>query len=165
MTMTTLLLLLTATLMSLSKTLKMSLSTPPPRQLALAEKACSFLSASTDPFHAVKNSVAKLQAAGFESVANNMASIQPGGKYYYTVHHSTLVAFTVGKDYQPGQGGFHIIGGHTDSPNLAVKPRSKKPAKNGCLQLGVSTYGGGLFHTWLDRDCEWVLFVEFNWFH
>jgi aspartyl aminopeptidase len=134
------------------------------RQQALAEKACAFLSAATDPFHAVFHSVAKLQAAGFVELPTqqqlfDQVVIQPGGKYYYTVYHSTLVAFTVGKHYQPGLGGFHILGGHTDSPNLAIKPRSKKTNQHndknnnsGCIQLAVQLYGGGMWHTWLDRD-------------
>ena len=89
------------------------------RHLSLAERACAFLSASTDPFQAVKNCITKLESAGFSRLENaGFASqnIQRGGKYYYTVHHSTLVAFTVGEQYQPGgKGGFLIIGGHTDS--------------------------------------------------
>ena len=125
--------------------------------LPLAEKACAFLSASTDPFHAVATAVAKLEAAGFSRIwasknAATATSLQPGGKYFYTVHHSTLVAFTVGAKFQPNQGAFHIIGGHTDSPNLRVKPRSKKADKFNCRQLGVECYGGGLWHTWFDRD-------------
>jgi len=110
----------------------------------LAEKACSFLSASTDPFHAVKQSIHKLEAAGFSRLAGGAAlsgNIQPGGKYYYTVQNSTLVAFAVGAQYSEGGSGFKIIGGHTDSPNLRVKPRSKKPTKSGVLQLGVECYG------------------------
>jgi len=115
------------------------------RRLALAESACKFLSASTDPFHAVSNAVAKLEAAGFTRLPNaglTSHGLKPGGKYYYTVHHSTLVAFAVGSKFESGKSGFHIIGGHTDSPNLKVKPRSKKPAKSGCIQLGVECYGG-----------------------
>jgi len=124
------------------------------RHLPLAEKACSFLTASTDPFHAVANAVAKLEAAGFSKLPNAAftGSIQPGGKYFYTVHHSTLVAFTIGSKFEAGRSGFKIIGGHTDSPNLRVKPRSKKPPKNDVVQLGVECYGGGLWHTWFDRD-------------
>ena len=119
------------------------------RHLALAEKACAFLTQATDPFHAVAAGIQKLQAAGFVPYENN--SLQKGGKYYYVVHHSTLVAFAVGGAYEPGKGGFHIIGGHTDSPNLRVKPRSRKQG-SGYVQLGVECYGGGLWHTWFDRD-------------
>jgi aspartyl aminopeptidase len=127
--------------------------TPQSKHVAFAKKACEFLSASTDPFYAVANSVAKLEATGFTQLRKRepfAGKLTPGGKYYYTINHSTLVAFTIGKKYQPGNG-FIILGGHTDSPNLKVKPRSKKEA-HGCVQLGVQCYGGGLWHTWFDRD-------------
>ena len=123
------------------------------KHLALGEKACAFLSDSPDPFHAVENSVLKLKSVGFTELHVGDAfsgTIGPGGKYYYTFNNSTLLAFTVGELYAPGDG-FVILGGHTDSPNLKVKPRSKKE-QHGCMQLGVECYGGGLWHTWFDRD-------------
>jgi aspartyl aminopeptidase len=123
----------------------------------LAGKAMAFLDASTDPFHAVQSSINILKTAGFteldEISENDRTSIQPGGKYYYTRNRSTLVAFAVGQRWgTTANWGIKIVGGHTDSPNLRVKPRSQQATNVGCIQIGVECYGGGLWHTWFDRD-------------
>ena len=123
------------------------------KHIPLANKACEFLTAATDPFHAVAESVRKLEAVGFQQLRKRdpfAGKLEPGGKYLYTINHSTLVAFTVGAKYKSGNG-FVTLGCHTDSPNLRVKPRSKREAQ-GCIQLDVECYGGGLWHTWFDRD-------------
>lgn len=130
-------------------------SYPYAKYTPLAQQACEFLTESPDPFHAVKNCITKLQAAGYQGLSASepfTKLLKPGGKYYYTVEHSTLVAFAIGHKFQPDQSfGFHVIGGHTDSPNLKIRPKSKRNA-SGCTLLGVECYGGGLWHTWFDRD-------------
>lgn len=124
--------------------------------IPLAQQAMEYFDKSSDPFHAVQTSIDMLSEAGFEElddVSPYEGKIQPGGRYYFTRNKSTLVAFSVGKDYVPGMGGFKVIGAHTDSPNLRVKPRSKRSAKGAkSIQVGVECYGGGLWHTWFDRD-------------
>ena len=89
-------------------------SLSPQQHIPLANKAIDFLSRSTDPFHAVHHSVAQLKQAGFVGLSASeplTGKIEGGGKYYYIVEHSTLVAFTVGSKYQSGSSfGFHMIG-------------------------------------------------------
>ena len=50
-------------------------------------------------------------------IAVFLVSNYEGGSYYYTINHSTLVAFTVGSKYKAGNG-FKIIGGHTGEPTM-----------------------------------------------
>lgn len=120
------------------------------------ERCIDFIDSSPEPFHCVNTVMAKLSAAGFTRLDEGhlwreSKAIKRGGKYYFTRNGSTVVAFTVGLLFKSGSSGFKVIGAHTDSPNLKLKPRSKRTA-NGLVQLSVEAYGGGLWHTWFDRD-------------
>ncbi|XP_062030620.1 probable aspartyl aminopeptidase [Rosa rugosa] len=111
----------------------------------------NFLNACPTAFHAVDEAKKRLQTAGYEQVLEREDwKLEAGKKYYFTRNYSTIVAFAIGKKFVAGNG-FHIVGAHTDSPCLKLKPVSKV-AKGGYLEVGVQTYGGGLWHTWFDRD-------------
>ncbi|PWA99151.1 zn-dependent exopeptidase [Artemisia annua] len=81
---------------------------------------------------------------------NDEWNLKPGGRYFFTRNMSCLVAFAIGEKYTVGNG-FHVIAAHTDSPCLKLKPKSAS-SKSNYLMVNVQTYGGGLWHTWFDRD-------------
>ncbi|XP_027335773.1 probable aspartyl aminopeptidase [Abrus precatorius] len=111
----------------------------------------AFLNASPTPFHAVEEAKKRLRSAGFEQLCERDTwNLEAGKSYFFTRNHSSIIAFALGKRYVAGNG-FYIVGAHTDSPCLKLKPVSKV-VKGGFLEVGVQTYGGGLWHTWFDRD-------------
>lgn len=113
----------------------------------------SFVNASPSPYHAVQTTKKMLTGAGFKEISERDqwdSKVQRGGKYFLARNGSSIVAFGVGNKWVPGNG-ISIIGAHTDSPCFRVKPNSKKTA-HGYSQVGVECYGGGLWHTWFDRD-------------
>ncbi|KAK1294198.1 putative aspartyl aminopeptidase [Acorus calamus] len=117
----------------------------------VASDLIDFLNASPTAFHAVAEAKERLKEAGFEHLSEREDwNLETGKKYFFTRNHSTIIAFAIGKRYVAGNG-CHVIGAHTDSPCLKLKPISKV-VKGGYLEVGVQTYGGGLWHTWFDRD-------------
>lgn len=118
---------------------------------AAASKFLKFVDASPTHFHCVNTIKNVLVAHGFTELKENAHwALTRGGKYFYTRNQSTIAAFAVGGKFQAGNG-FALVGAHTDSPNFVLKPVSATSAY-GYTQIGVQTYGGGLWHTWFDRD-------------
>jgi len=121
--------------------------------LAAAEDFLSFVNASPTPFHAVRSAKGRLEKAGFQQIRERDSwapTLQPGGKYYLTRNGSSIIAFAIGKKWKAGNP-IAMLGAHTDSPCLRIKPVSKRQG-DGFLQVACETYGGGLWHTWFDRD-------------
>jgi len=108
----------------------------------------AFLRASPTPFHAVAEAQQRLTAAGFTPL-DEVARWDrlPAGAYQVTTSGTNLIAFVLPEERTQ----FRIIGAHTDSPNLRLKPNPEYAAE-GYAQLGVEVYGGALLNSWLDRD-------------
>lgn len=125
------------------------MSTPSRFDRGHTDDLMSFLAASPTPYHAVANAAERLEKAGFRQVAETDAwEGSSGGKY--VLRGGAIVAW-----YVPEGAGSHtpfrIVGAHTDSPNLRVKPLPDTGA-HGWRQVAVEIYGGPLLNSWLDRD-------------
>lgn len=117
---------------------------------ALLTDLIDYVGSSPTPFHAVASATARFEAAGFQPIAetDSWAELKPG-RYVLAHGGSSLLAFVIPDGKRIA--GFRIVGAHTDSPNLRLKPNAEYK-KEGYAQLGVEVYGGVLLNSWLDRD-------------
>lgn len=120
----------------------------------------NFIDRSPTPFHATSNIARLLDESGFRRL-DEQASWEVGdGQRVYTIRNGgSIVAVRTGVDRQ-GRG-LRMIGAHTDSPCLRVKP-DPVLSENGCLRLGVEVYGGVLLNPWFDRDLSLAGRVHFS---
>lgn len=116
---------------------------------AFVDDFLDFLGASPTPFHAVANMAARLDAAGFIRLREQEDwRLENNQRYYVIRNGSSIVAFSNTGD--PGQG-IRMVGAHTDSPCLKIKPQPER-VKKGYFQALAETYGGVLLNPWFDRD-------------
>ena len=111
----------------------------------------TYIDQSPTPYHAVIETAGRLEAVGYSLLEEGDAwTLSPGDRRYVIRAGGSIAAFEVGSA-APAEAGFRVIGAHTDSPNLRIKP-SPDVREHGYHQLAVEPYGGVLLHTWLDRD-------------
>lgn len=128
---------------------------------ANAEDLIDFVAASPSSYHAAHEVARRLKAAGFtEQDESQPWDATPGG--HVLVRGGAVAAWFVPEsasaalaDSASSDGvqvpGFRIVGSHTDSPGLALKPTPDFTSA-GWQQVGVEIYGGPLLHTWFDRE-------------
>ncbi|GAB3101248.1 M18 family aminopeptidase [Aestuariicella hydrocarbonica] len=115
------------------------------------QQLLDFLAESPTPFHAVKAMSSRLEVKGFTRLLESEKwSLEAGKRYYFCRNDSSIIAFIYGAESLV-EDGIRMVGAHTDSPCLKVKPQPEV-TQQGYYQLGVETYGGVLLNPWFDRD-------------
>jgi aspartyl aminopeptidase len=110
-----------------------------------------YIDASPTPYHAVDGAVSRLEEAGYRRLPEDQLwELELGGRHYVVRSEGSLIAFEMGSE-PPAEAGFRIVGAHTDSPNLRLKPVADVEG-HGYRRLAMEPYGGVLLHSWLDRD-------------
>lgn len=113
------------------------------------EKLIQFIDGSPTPFHAVAQMASELEAAGYVKLDEcTKWELKEGSGYYVTRNDSSIVAFTYPASINKG---YTIVGAHTDSPHLRLKPNPVTKSA-GTIRFGVEPYGGVLLNPWFDRD-------------
>ena len=118
---------------------------------AQASDLLDFIDASPSPWHAVQTCESRLTAAGFSQLHEHERwTLKAGGRHYVVRGGASIIAFIVG--HRPAaETGLRLIGAHTDSPGLRLKPKPAEDAA-GMVRLGVEVYGGPILATFADRD-------------
>ena len=117
---------------------------------SFAREVIEFIDESPTVYHVVKNCSDILEENGFKRIMpREKWEIKRGGKYFLKKSSSTIIAITVGKNFDVKKG-FKIFGGHTDSPCFRIKPNPEMISEN-IVRLNTEVYGGPILNTWFDR--------------
>lgn len=111
----------------------------------------NFIDASPSPWHAVTTIEQRLQTFQFQRLNETDAwTLKTGGRYYVVRDDSSIVLFAIGNKPLT-EVGYKILGAHTDSPGLRLKPQPAIDSDH-LLRLAVEVYGGPILATFTDRD-------------
>ncbi len=116
-----------------------------------AKEFFEFLTSSPTPYHAVSSMADRFHKQGFRRLSEQETwKLQRGSRSFVVRDDGAIVAFCLSSEAEVKEG-FRILGAHTDSPCLQIKPL---PDVNTLKyqQLGVEVYGGALLNPWFDRD-------------
>ncbi len=118
---------------------------------AQAQDLLDFIDASPSPWHAVQMTEMCLLAEGYTQLQESERwQLEAGGRYFVIRGGSSIIAFVMGQSIV-AETGFRIVGAHTDSPGLRLKPNAAHSCE-GVVRLGVEVYGGPILATFTDRD-------------
>ncbi|MGO1225719.1 M18 family aminopeptidase [Brachybacterium sp. AOP42-C2-15] len=128
-----------------------SAAAPSSRARATTLDLGEFVSASPTSFHTVQEAARRLRAAGFSPLQESEHwSTADVAESRYVIRDGSLIAW-VTPEQADETTPWRIVGSHTDSPALKLKPNPELGREN-LSQVGVEVYGGPLLNSWLDRE-------------
>jgi aspartyl aminopeptidase len=115
------------------------------------DRCIDFIDAAPTSYHAVQAVAERLEAHGFTEAreAEPWQPLRENGRGFVR-RDGAIIAWRAGADVN-ALSPVRILGSHTDSPGLMLKPQPDFTAF-GWSQAGVEVYGGPLLSTWFDRD-------------
>ena len=140
-------------------------STPPsPRSSALAAGAAAilrdddaytdslidFVTASPSSYHAAAEVARRLEEAGFTRADETVTWEEDLPRRGYVIRDGAIAAWALPEALNPGAG-LRIVGAHTDSPALKLKPAAAL-VRSGWQLINAEVYGGPLLASFLDRE-------------
>lgn len=114
----------------------------------ILEELKTFLDRSPTSWHAVRQMGDRLALHDFIPLSEQEKWQLQLGQKYFVVRGGSLCAFSLPAT-TPSKA--IILGSHTDSPGLKLKPHPDIQTEN-MISLGVEVYGSPLLNSWLNRD-------------
>lgn len=112
----------------------------------------NFLADTPSPYHAAHLVAQRLVDAGFTRQDEREPwDASPGG--HVMIRDGAVMAWVVPSQITDATA-FRIVGAHTDSPALHLKPSPQSTTADGWGQIEVELYGGMLYNSWLDRELQ-----------
>lgn len=115
-----------------------------------------FVSASPASFHAAAEVASRLEAAGYRRIdeRDDWAATAVPGARLLVIRDGAVLAIAI-PEGATAITPFRILGAHTDSPGLKLKPRPSL-SSSGWAQAGVEVYGGPILASLFDRELEFA---------
>ena len=117
---------------------------------AYTDSLIDFVTASPSSYHAAAEVARRLETAGFARADETVTWEEGLPRRGYLIRDGAIAAWALPETLSPGAG-VRIVGAHTDSPALKLKPAAAL-VRSGWQLINAEVYGGPLLASFLDRE-------------
>ena len=117
---------------------------------AYTDSLIDFVTASPSSYHAAAEVGRRLEEAGFTRADETITWQEDLPRRGYVIRDGAIAAWALPETLNPGAG-LRIVGAHTDSPALKLKPAAAL-VRSGWQFINAEVYGGPLLASFLDRE-------------